>query len=189
MLFISHGFIFQNRDCENKLSVMTVRYILPSLLLALFSPFLMANECVRMEPIAELSNSPQIANYAFARKSGQEAIERFTLPSGVPATIEHSGCAHFVLKLEFHVPSKGHNIQNTKYWLQTAESVVAELNVIKSSSHFTAILAGIKKAQSLGNYAYKSGVETIEGYEYTYIEAIKKSKAQVALILTYEVLL
>ena len=146
-------------------------------------------DCVRAKPTPILETPSSVKNYSFASISEQEAKESFTLPSGIPVSILHSGCENFALKLHFTITDEGHKLGETNFWLQKASVLLNEVKNSGKVNHISSIQRGILQAVKAGGYKYNEPIETIEGYEYNYFQVNSVSNNKFELIITHVVAL
>lgn len=144
--------------------------------------------CTRGDATPVLDAS-KVTGHSFARGIGPRAEEKATLPGGVPVTILHTGCAHYVEHYRFRLPHDGTPGAGYPWLAKTAELLTAmpvRDDRTKSITEWVALL----QKRSSAKPAYVLGEEIVvqEGFSWLSLD-VKPANGGSEIELVYDIAL
>lgn len=144
--------------------------------------------CTRGDATPALDAS-KVTGHSFVRGIGPRAEEKATLPGGVPLTILHTGCAHYVEVFTFRLPHDG--TPGPDYpWLSKTAELLKTMPVNESRKRTVDEWVDLLSKRSEAKPAYVLGEEIVVTAGFSSLSLrVKPANGESEIELVYDIAL
>lgn len=135
-------------------------------------------------------DSSKVTGHSFARGIGPRAEEKATLPGGVPVTILHTGCAHYVEVYTFRLPHDGTPGPDYPWLAKTAEllkSMPVRADRRKTIAEWVDLLA--KRSSAKPAYILREEIAVQAGFSSLSLDVKPANGGESEIVFAYDIAL